>query len=69
MGLNDIVDEVQIAGLLWQRSDGTKGTKKQERIEEEVILKGKAIDEDTFHSRKTGAPVSAPDTLFPEREK
>ena len=69
MGLNDVVDDVQIDRLLWERWDRTKGIMEQKKTEEEVMLEGEDIDEDTFHSKKTGMPVSPPDTLLLEREK
>lgn len=69
MGLKNVIDDTRIDRLLWQRPDRTRGTTEPENTEDKVMMEGETIDEDTFHSRKAGTPVSPPATPLPEREK
>jgi RNA polymerase-binding transcription factor DksA len=69
MGLRDVVDDVQIDRLLWQRPDRTKGVIKEKKTDEEVLLEGEGVDEDTIHSKKAGTPLSPSETILPEEEE
>jgi hypothetical protein len=68
MGLTDVVYDIRIDRQLWQRQDRAVSGE-EEKTEEEVMLEGEDVDEDTFHSTKSGTSVSPSDAVVPEKEK
>jgi hypothetical protein len=68
MGLPEVVDELVMDRLLWQRKERAPGEKEPG----EVMEGGFPVEEekrDAYTSRTSGIPMSPPDELIPEEEK
>jgi len=68
MGLPEIEDNLRIEQLAWQR-EGREPTPEQKKSEDDEVLQGEDINEEIFHARKSGKPVSPPDEFIPEKEQ
>ena len=66
IGLADVVDEIAISPLSWERSDRTPGEKTVEDVAEELAPEEEDLGPGAFESRRTGTPLSPSDTLEPE---
>ena len=68
MGFTDVVDHIRIDRQPWQRPDRT-AREEEGKTEEEVMLEGEDVNEDTFQSTKSGTSVSPPGVMVPEKEE
>jgi RNA polymerase-binding transcription factor DksA len=66
MSLHEFEDDIWTDELLRQR-ENREPPPKVKKTEEEEMLQGEDINEDVFHSRKSGKPVSPPEELIPEK--
>jgi DnaK suppressor protein len=63
MGLKNIVDNLRIDPLPWQRIDRQQRRKPEQKTEEEVLLQGEGAE-----NEEEGTPVSPPDRFVPEEQ-
>lgn len=65
LGIHDIEDRIRVDEVSWQRQDRDPGPDLK-KTENEELLQGEDINEEIFHSRKSGKPVAPPDQFVPE---
>ncbi|MCF8145824.1 MAG: TraR/DksA C4-type zinc finger protein [Deltaproteobacteria bacterium] len=65
LGFHELEDHVRIEGISRQREDRDRPADLK-KTEEEELLQGEDINEEVFHSSKSGKPVSPPDEFIPE---
>jgi hypothetical protein len=63
MGLKDIVDNLRIDPLPWQRFERQQREQPQGKTLEEILLQGEEME-----NMEEGTPVSPPDRFVPEEE-
>jgi DnaK suppressor protein len=63
MGLKDIVDNLRIDPLPWQRLDRQQRWQPDRKTEEEILLHGEEVED-----MEEGTPVSPPNRFVPEQE-
>ncbi|MCF8062283.1 MAG: TraR/DksA C4-type zinc finger protein [Deltaproteobacteria bacterium] len=68
MGVGRVEDHLTENPLLWERPDRS-GSPPFGKTEEDVLLQGEDVDQDTFESMKDGSSSPPPDTLVPENEE
>ncbi len=68
MGVGRVEDRVSENPLLWDRGDRS-APPRAGKSDEDVLLQGEDVDQDTFESMKDGSSVPPPDTLIPEGEE
>jgi DnaK suppressor protein len=66
LGFHDVVDRTGINRLLWEKKDRRPPPQAGGKSDEEVILQGEDTDQESFHSSKSGKPLSPPDRMEPE---
>ena len=73
LGFQDVVDEILIDPLLWERKDRTPGEKPDETEVESVLAAAEQGDLDVSKSLDLGpeedAPMTPPDEWVPDDEK
>jgi len=68
MGVGRIEDHLTENPLLWERPDRS-ASPPSGKTEEEILLQGEDVDQDTFESMKDGSSAPPPDALVPESEE
>lgn len=68
MGVGRIEDRLSENPLLWDRGDRS-APPRAGKSDEDVLLQGEDVDQDTFESMKDGSSAPPPDTLVPEEEE
>jgi len=68
MGVGRVEDRLTENPLLWERPDRA-GPPPSGKSEEDVLLQGEDVDQDTFESMKDGSSAPPPDALVPESEE
>jgi hypothetical protein len=68
MGVGRVEDRLTENPLLWERPDRS-ASPRSGKTEEEVLLQGEDVDQDTFESMKDGSSAPPPDALVPESEE
>ena len=66
VGLAHLVDEIVINPLPWEREDRTSGAKTIEDLSAELMPEEEDLGPGAFEARRTGTPLSPPETLEPE---
>jgi DnaK suppressor protein len=64
MGLKDIVDNLRIDPLPWQRRDRRQRQQPEQKTEEEIMLQGEDAE-----NQEDGTPISPSDRFVPEKEE
>lgn len=67
MGVSRVEDRVSENPLLWERMDRS-ASPPAGKNEEEVLLQGEDVNQDTFESTEDGSSMPPPDALIPESE-
>jgi RNA polymerase-binding transcription factor DksA len=68
LDLQNIVDNIRINPVLWERRDRAPGRQPQERkTDEQALLEGEDSVDDTYESLKDGTSVDPADTFTPEK--
>lgn len=68
MGVGRIEDHLTENPLLWERPDRS-ASPPSGKTEEEILLQGEDVEQDTFESMKDGSSTPPPDALVPESEE
>jgi RNA polymerase-binding transcription factor DksA len=68
LDLENIVDEIIVNQVPWERDDRTPGRKDIEEVFEELEAEETDVGMGPFASRKAGATLVPPDTLVPEEK-
>ncbi len=68
MGVGRIEDHLTENPLLWERPDRS-ASPPSGKTDEEILLQGEDVDQDTFESMKDGSSAPPPDALVPESEE
>jgi hypothetical protein len=66
LGLAQLVDEIVINPLPWEREDRSPGVRTIEDVSAELAPQEEDLGSEAFESRRTGTPLSPPETLEPE---
>ena len=66
LGLELLVDEIVINPLPWEREDRAPGVRTIEDVSAELMPEEEDLGPGAFEARRTGTPLSPPETLEPE---